>query len=401
MPDYSEPSTGSAVFRPFRLGYDGMGVGYLAATIKRSNMELQFWGYEIGNVFAAIAGAGGFVAFYSDLFSVADISRETGEYSFLQVLFKISAQYPDLVVILGIGFIALCAPVVRKVIAKGDSPVLLNLWDVLCILVATALVVFAIKSDSSWIIVSGATFVVASSFLRFSHDNPIFLKLGAIFLQMGGIALSLFGVGALYQSPALIDGVLGLLVCLTGYYVFAAGTLTYEGGIFITLEIVATTPSRKARANTLIERILDPATGLLSRFFEKTLDGMSLQLSRTLVKPSLFWISASDKQEKPFLTSMKARLTWRLLTAVAAILSGTQAGVALAAANFCWAIGDIALGSLDWVEEVEIEDGSADNQGTLGIPCYSNRCHERMMIRVEGKYSRFSSSRVSRLVIGS
>lgn len=34
--------------------------------------ELQFWGYEGGNVLAAIAGAGGFIAFYNGLLSVGD-----------------------------------------------------------------------------------------------------------------------------------------------------------------------------------------------------------------------------------------------------------------------------------------------------------------------------------------
>lgn len=367
----------------------------VARWIKQSNMELQFWGYEIGNVLAAIAGVGGFLTFYDDLVSVSQISRQAEQPSYLDLLVQIASQYPDILVIVGIGLIALFAPVTRKFIAKSKSLALLNLWDVLCIMVALALVAFAIKTNTSWITVSGATFVVASSFLRFSHDNPVFLKLGAIFLQLGGIALSLFGVGSLHESPTLIDGVLGVLLCLTGYYVFAAGTLTYEGGIFITREMTQKMASANVPSNALSERLLNPASGLLPGLLKKMLDKLNLNISCLLVKPSLFWISESTKKDKPFLTSMKARLPWRLLTAMVALMIGTQAGFALAAANLFWAIGDVALGSLDWVgaaeNKAENSVAQTKRQAEFEIVKFNSHNHQRMLTKVRRKYARFSA----------
>ena len=45
---------------------------------------------------------------------------------------------------------------------------------------------------------------------------------------------------------------------------------------------------------------------------------------------------------------MWARLPWRVLTAAAALATGTEQGVTFATANLCWSLGDVAIGSLDW-----------------------------------------------------
>jgi len=338
-------------------------------------MELQFWGYEIGNVLAAIAGVGGFLTFYKDLALVKELSWQSGQHSLLDLLTEISALYPDIVVIIGICLIALIAPLIRKLIVKCRGLVLLNIWDVLYIFAAITLVVFAIKSNTSWIAVSGSSFVVASSLLRFSHDNPVFLKLGAIFLQLGGFALSLFGVRSLLQSSTTLDGVLGLLICLTGYYVFAAGTLTYEGGVYKTRTVANDITIVNGTNNDLANRLLNPATGALSLLLQNILDNLNSNLVHKFVNPSLFWISESEKREKPFLTSMKARLPWRLLTALAALSTGTQSGVALAAANFCWAIGDVSIGSLDWAETIK----TSDKLKKYGNSQSTHQNHNRML----------------------
>ena len=39
----------------------------LMRSIKAGNLELQFWGYEVGNLFAAVAGSGGFARFASEI----------------------------------------------------------------------------------------------------------------------------------------------------------------------------------------------------------------------------------------------------------------------------------------------------------------------------------------------
>ena len=68
---------------------------------------------------------------------------------------------------------------------------------------------------------------------------------------------------------------------------------------------------------------------------------------RWLVHPGLFWIPESVKRGQPFLTSMLARLPWRVITGSLALATGTAAGAAFAIANVLWAVGDLAIGSLD------------------------------------------------------
>ena len=66
-----------------------------------------------------------------------------------------------------------------------------------------------------------------------------------------------------------------------------------------------------------------------------------------VAKPAVFWLPANLKASAPFATSMWARLPWRLLTAGAAIATGTEAGLIFALANLAWALGDIAIGALE------------------------------------------------------
>ena len=89
----------------------------------------------------------------------------------------------------------------------------------------------------------------------------------------------------------------------------------------------------------------------LARWTARRLDRPVLGTIHQVVLPGLFWIPARIKANQPFLTSMLARLPWRVIAASLALSTGTAAGLAFAAANLLWAIGDIAIGTLDFQPE--------------------------------------------------
>jgi hypothetical protein len=63
--------------------------------------------------------------------------------------------------------------------------------------------------------------------------------------------------------------------------------------------------------------------------------------------PAILWSPGHVKASKPFATSMWARLPWRRAAGGLALGTGTPQGVAFGLANADWAIGDVAIGSLD------------------------------------------------------
>ena len=73
------------------------------------------------------------------------------------------------------------------------------------------------------------------------------------------------------------------------------------------------------------------------------------------------------KRRQPFLTSMLARLPWRVITGSLALATGTAAGAAFAIANLLWAVGDMAIGSLDakTAEDLPLAGSEADVQDWL------------------------------------
>jgi len=328
-------------------------------------MELQFWGYEVGNVLAAIAGVGGFSAFFhsfdfNEIFPNSDNSDylNTVFYALLDGLTYLSGE-PSLFVTVGIGFIVLIAPLLRRLVLHFNTIVFLGLFDFLVIALALALLLFAFKSDASWVTVSGSSFVVASAFLRYGLANPLYLKLGGVFLLLGGIALLFFGLTFASQHSTTIDQLLSLLTIATGFYVGAAGMLTYNGGIFNSNQFDKQLPR--------YQRLVHPRTGMVSVAMTKLFDKPNIYLVRYLVNPSIFWLSSDTKNNKPFITSMAARLPWRFFTGSVALASDTSGGLAFAAANFLWAIGDIALGSIDWQNTESSEQQSASAHEDLSV----------------------------------
>lgn len=78
--------------------------------IKRHNMELQFWGYEGGNVVATVAGAGGFQAFRDKIDTVLADEGVT----VVQKVGALSVEYPDAFVTIALGSTVVLAPMARR-----------------------------------------------------------------------------------------------------------------------------------------------------------------------------------------------------------------------------------------------------------------------------------------------
>jgi len=321
--------------------------------IKIHNVELQFWGYELGNILAAIAGVGGFFAVANSAGTVAS-AADTGSIISIELLLSSAAELfrhqPDLAVTVFIGLIVLVSPLIRKAIEKVTTGWVLVAYDYTVVILAIMVLIFALRTDTNWVTVSGSSFVVASAFLRYGLKNPLFLKLGGIFLQMGGFSLCMFGVSLLWESENRLEFNLGWLTIATGYYVWVAGVLTYVGGKFQTDNYTGKNPSSHLSDQPdNYFHLLHPVSGVVSRTIARVFDLPYSFLCRYIANPSIFWLSRQTKKTKPFLTSMAARLPWRFFTGAVALATSTDAGVAFALANLFWALGDVAIGSIDWV----------------------------------------------------
>ena len=291
--------------------------------------ELQFWGYEGGNVLAAIAGAGGFAAFYGGLRSVAEMPAQ-GLSDRIAAAFS---GYPDILVTAGLAVIVLAT----IVLGNEKRPALKTWIDRTASVTGIVLVCTALYFGASWITFTAVSFVSASALLRLCRTSPVFLKLGGLMLAAGGFGLAGFGVSSLHASQsALLPG----LTVLTGIYVMFASLMTYQGGIFECGGHMTT--SNDARPGPFHPH------GPVGRLLEARIDRQVSAILAKLALPAVFWVTAETKANAPFLTSMWTRLPWRLLTASAALATGTSVGVLFGIANVFWAIGDVAIGSLDW-----------------------------------------------------
>lgn len=88
--------------------------------IKNHNANLQFWGYELGDIMAAIAGVGGFVALnrqFSSGFSTENTSDTivTSNITYAESVLTWLLNQPDLVVTISIAFIVLVSPVASAI----------------------------------------------------------------------------------------------------------------------------------------------------------------------------------------------------------------------------------------------------------------------------------------------
>ncbi|MEX3012070.1 hypothetical protein [Hoeflea sp. TYP-13] len=322
--------------------------------VKSNSLELQFWGYEIGNIVAAIAGSGGFAGFVGESNAVL-ANRDLGT---IGKVLELSDLHPDAFITIALGLVVIVVPVIRAIAQRRNSPFILNVIDICAIALSFAILAFTLSADTSWLTDAAAAFVVGSSLLRISRNNPFLMKPGGLALTWGGMALGAFGAIELAQDVALGDAA-GLLYSGiglgTGACVAAAGLLTWQGGIFETAAYLQRSPQGTGPKSWL-DVFIDPATGVLARAFSAWLDPVVSLACVRVITPALFWIPSTVKQSKPFATSMWARLPWRFAAGALAFAAGTPQGLAFGLANICWAVGDIAIGSLDWEDQAAPSD---------------------------------------------
>ena len=197
--------------------------------MKRHSFEIQFWGYETGNIIASITGAGGMKAFFG---SLADAYR-TGGGPPARSNPVACAGNPG----------GLCHA--RSDCDRGDrlssrersarrfGQVAADVINALAVPLALGLLGYALISNANLFTVAACAFVVGSCLLRGAANFPLLLKLGGLALSLGGLALA--GAGVMVLAVQLFGpGGTGLALSastfLSGVFVAGAGLLTYQGG---------------------------------------------------------------------------------------------------------------------------------------------------------------------------
>ena len=309
-------------------------------------MNHQFWGYETGNIVAGVSAAGGFTVFKERL--------STGSF------FQVCAEYPDVAATLGMGAVVVGAPLLKASLRMVSSKA--AAWaDPAAALSASTILGFVQTSNTSSLTVSACNFVTGSALLRCSSTNPLFLKLGGLFLASGGIALATFGVkegyGTYWSSEVFADLLhattpwgkaekvsgyfLPALTSVTGAYATVASLLLYEGGIFGTRALATAFPGATSPTAGGFNRLVHPTHSVLANLLKNMVDAPILGINRITKRTLLKFIPSRIRETQPFATSMWARLPWRCLTGVAAMVSGNWS---FAAANLGWAYGDFNIG---------------------------------------------------------
>ena len=317
--------------------------------VKRHNMELQFWGYETGNILAAIAGSGGLWLFQE---RIGGLLVATSGAGWPALTARLLEEVPDAAVAVGLVVLVLASFAAERLARLVRRPKIARWTDRVAVGAAAVLLASALWFGSSWITVSAVCFIAGSALLRLVPASPLFLKLGALALVLGGIGLATHG--ALSMVGGAITG-LGILITLTGFYVAGAGLSTYVGGIH------ACAAARPRGAGGHFEPN-GPISAALAH-----LDPLVEHLARRIFLPAVFWVGADTKKRYPFKTAMYARLPLRLATGAAALATQTPEGMALALANALWAVGDIAIGSLDW-QEPAAASGKLEVAGLATVP---------------------------------
>lgn len=306
--------------------------------IESHSLELQFWGYEIGNIVAAVTGAGGLAVFRVSLQTSAGTTNGT-----LAAITHLFQNFPEAAATIGVIIIVVLAFPLSRLARQLLGPIWGDGVNALAVPLALGLLVYAVANSANPFTVAACAFVVASCLLRGAGQLPLLLKFGGLALASGGVSLSL----AAFAMPTATAAALGLSVVtmLSGAYVAGAGLLTYQGGSYVIASLKGVTPDTNG---SLIAKLLNPAHGRIGAVLAATLDRPVNWLCQSVVHRAVFWVSAEDRQTRPFFTSMMARLPWRVLSIALAIASGTGLALSFAMANLLWAVGDIAIGSLDW-----------------------------------------------------
>lgn len=320
----------------------------LAQWMRRHSLEVQFWGYETGNIIASITGAGGLRAF-ADSF----VEAYHGHGSPAAMAHWLAREHPEAFATLGVMVIVIVAFPLGAAVERRFGARAADAVNALAVPLALALLAFALVREANLFTVAACAFVVGSCLLRGAGHFPLLLKLGGLALAAGGIALAAAGVMVMAADLFGAGGLgaaLSAATFLSGVFVAGAGLLTYQGGCFAVDAAIAAGKGAAPAGAGHLRRLLSPS-GPVAGLLARQLDPAVAWAIRVLVHPGLFWIPEATKRSRPFRTSMLARLPWRAITGGLALATGTAAGACFALANLLWALGDVAIGALDTVPE--------------------------------------------------
>lgn len=303
--------------------------------LKRHSLELQFWGYETGNIVAAIAGAGGLSHLIGSLRAASDASGGV-----LGALAVLVTGFPEAAATLGVVALVVFAFPVAKLANRVGGARCADAVHAIAVPLALALLIYAVAATASPFTMAACAFVTGSCLLRSAGTYPLLLKLGGLALTLGGIALA--AAGATLPMATVPEIGLALATILSGAYVAGAGLLTWRGGCFVIADLGV-----QPAATTPLAGLLHPTDGPIARPSSRCLDPVIDRICTGLVLPAIFWARPDIKAARPFYLSMLARLPWRVIAMGFGVASGTEIGLAFALANLLWALGDIAIGALD------------------------------------------------------
>ncbi|MEM6276617.1 MAG: hypothetical protein AAF714_06670 [Pseudomonadota bacterium] len=275
----------------------------------RAAPELQFWGYETGNVLASLAGIGGFAVFST----ASDLAQSADGAGGASRLWHVFTNVPELAATLGIILLVLVTFAIRLVLSEKSKARGVGLRaDMALMRVSLILAAMTALWGANWMTLAAVSFASGSALIRLTYHAPRFLKYGAGMLMIGGACLICFA------ASALEPGVVAVCLALNGVYVIAAGAMAYGSAVAMD------GPS---------------ATGLLDRAVVWT--------ASHVAKPAIFWLPRAVKDAQPLYTSMWARLPWRVALALAVTLTAAPGADALVLASLLWVMGDIAFGAMD------------------------------------------------------
>ena len=251
-----------------------------------------------------------------------------------------------------------------NVVRRRFGQMAADLVNSLAVSLALGLLTYALISNANLFTVAACAFVVGSCLLRGAANFPLLLKLGGLVLSLGGLALAGAGVMVLAVSlfgPGGAGLALSAATFLSGVFVAGAGLLTYQGGC-LAVDAARDPGDDVGQSQGGVLAALLVPTGALANWMARHVDPGVRWCVSWLVHPGLFWVPESVKQRQPFHTSMLARLPWRVVTGALALATGTAAGFTFAIANLLWAVGDVAIGSLDanTAEDLPLAEAETD-----------------------------------------
>ena len=151
--------------------------------LRRHSLEVQFWGYETGNIIASITGAGGMRAFFD---SLAEAGRSNG-YAPAALGLWLARTHPETFATLGVVAIVVVAFPLSAAVRRHFGPRAAEAVNALAVPPALALLGFAIVRNANLFTVAACAFVVGSCLLRGAGHQPLLLKLGGLALTFGGL----------------------------------------------------------------------------------------------------------------------------------------------------------------------------------------------------------------------